>query len=100
MPWLIPLWARAQTWWNVILVKRGVRLTEGLLAHELAHVLQWRSLGIVGFLLQYARSFLRHGYEGHPLEMAARLAEQDDYYLNWAREILKTEKKPLASTVI
>jgi hypothetical protein len=94
VPWLIPTWARAQTWWNVILVRRGVGLTVQLLAHELAHVLQWRALGVGRFLFHYARHFLRHGYEKNPLEMAAREAEQDDYYLNWAREILKAEKKP------
>lgn len=93
VPWLIPNWARAQAWGTVILVKRGVRLTEGLLAHELAHVLQWRALGVFGFLLHYVRSFLRHGYKGHPLEIAARLAEHDNYYLNWAQKILKSREK-------
>lgn len=93
VPWLIPTWARAQAWGNVILVKKGVGLTEGLLAHELAHVLQWRSLGVFGFLFYYARSLIRHGYEGHPLEMAARLAETDDYFLKWAKEILKSGEK-------
>jgi hypothetical protein len=70
VPWLIPTYARAQAWWTVILVKRGVRLTESLLAHELAHVLQW-----------------------HPLETVAHLAAQDDDFLNWAREIIKTKKR-------
>lgn len=79
-------------WGNVILVKRGVELTAGLLAHELAHVLQWRALGVLGFLYHYARFFLRHGYAEHPLEMAARLAEQDDFFLNWAREILDSRE--------
>jgi hypothetical protein len=94
VPWLIPAWARAQAWWTVILVKRGVGLTERLLAHELAHVLQWRSLGVWGFLCRYARFFLRHGYEAHPLEMAARRAETDEFFLNWARKILQSRKKP------
>ena len=89
VPWLLPTWARAQVWGTVILVKRGVGLTEKLLAHELAHVLQWRLLGVFGFMYDYARFFLRHGYARHPLEMAARLAEQDEYFLHWAREILR-----------
>ncbi|MEJ2069248.1 MAG: hypothetical protein P8X49_01700 [Syntrophobacterales bacterium] len=93
VPWLIPTYARAQAWWTVILVKRGVRLTESLLAHELAHVLQWRVLGVFGFILQYARHFMRRGYEGHPLETVAHLAAQDDDFLNWAREIIKTKKR-------
>ena len=92
VPWLIPNWARAQTWGNVVLVRRGVGLTKRLLAHELAHVLQWRSLGVFGFFCQYARHLIRHGYEGHPLELVARLDEQDDFYLNWAQEILNSKK--------
>ncbi len=79
-------------WGHVILVKRGVGLTEKLLAHELAHVLQWRLLGVFGFMYDYARFFLRHGYAGHPLEVAARLAEQDEYFLQWAREILRDRR--------
>lgn len=94
MPWLIPSWAKAQAWWNAILVKRGAVLTEELLAHELAHVLQWQFLGVFRFMFDYARYFLRHGYEGHPLEMAARSAETDDDFLKWAREILLAEIKP------
>jgi hypothetical protein len=92
VPWLIPNWARAQTWWNVILVRQGVRLTKGLLAHELAHVLQWRCLGVFGFVCRYARNHIGHGYKQNPLEIVARLAEQDDFYLNWAQEILLSEK--------
>jgi hypothetical protein len=90
VPWLIPSWARAQTWWNVILVRRGVSLTKRLLAHELAHVLQWRSLGVFGFACRYARHLMAHGYLQNPLEITARLAEQDDFYLNWAQEILRS----------
>jgi hypothetical protein len=88
VPWLLPAWARAQAWGKVILVKRGVGLTETLLAHELAHVVQWRSLGVFRFMYRYACAFLRQGYGKHPLEMTARLAERDHYFLNWAREIL------------
>jgi hypothetical protein len=93
VPWLIPTWARAQTWWNVVLVRRGVRISQELLAHELAHVLQWRSLGVWGFVGQYVRHFIRHGYEQNPLEIAARAAEHDDFCLNWAQEILTMRKK-------
>jgi hypothetical protein len=88
VPWLIPNWARAQTWGNVVLVRRGVRLTKQLLAHELAHVLQWRAFGVCGFVCRYARHLVAQGYERHPLEILARLAEQDDFYLTWAQEIL------------
>jgi hypothetical protein len=82
----------------VILVKRGVPLTESLLAHELAHVLQWRDLGVWRFMYRYLSFFLRHGYQAHPLELAARRAETDEFYLTWAREILHSKKKPEISS--
>jgi hypothetical protein len=88
VPWLIPTWARAQTWWNVVLVRRGVQLTKRLLAHELAHVLQWRAFGPLGFVCRYARHLVAQGYQQNPLEIIARLAEQDDFYLAWAEEVL------------
>jgi hypothetical protein len=91
VPWLIPNWARAQTWWNVVLVRRGVQLTKQLLAHELAHVLQWRAFGVLGFVCRYASHLVAQGYEQNPLEIIARLAEQDDFYLEWAQEILTAE---------
>lgn len=88
VPWLIPNWARGQTWGNLVLVKRSVRLTPELLAHELAHVLQWRLFGVVGFVWRYARALIRHGYENNPLEIVARLAARDEAFLNWARALL------------
>jgi hypothetical protein len=94
VPWLLPTWARAQAWGTVILVKRGVPLTERLVAHELAHVLQWRALGVCRFIFHYLRFFLRHGYAGHPLEEAARQAETDPFYLTWAWKILHLRQKP------
>ncbi len=93
VPWLIPTWARAQTWGNAVLVRKGVELTPQLLAHELAHVLQWRSLGVAGFISRYARHLIRHGYEKSPLEVAARLAEGNDFLLEWAMEILRSRQK-------
>jgi hypothetical protein len=92
VPWLIPNWARAQTWGNLVLVKRATRLTPELLAHELAHVLQWRSLGVVAFVSRYACYLIRHGYQNNPLEIVARLAATDEAFLNWARAILRARQ--------
>ena len=92
VPWLIPAWARAQTWGNLVLVRRGVGLTERLLAHELAHVLQWRSFGYLGFVGRYARYLLHHGYLENPLEIVARVAQEDEFFRDWAREILASLK--------
>jgi hypothetical protein len=71
VPWLIPNWAKAQAWWNVIFVKKGVGLNERLLAHELAHVLQWRSLGVLAFIFHYVRHLILQGYDAHPMEVDA-----------------------------
>ena len=88
VPWLIPRWAQAQVWGRVILIRRGVAVTEQLLAHELAHVLQWRIMGILPFIFNYLKYFLRHGYLNHPLERQAQAAEHHDFYRSWARQIL------------
>jgi hypothetical protein len=45
--------------------------TESLHCHELVHVLQWRALGLDGFLLTYAIGILEYGYEASPLEQIA-----------------------------
>jgi hypothetical protein len=42
---------------------------------------------------QYARDLVRHGYKRHPLEIVARLAEQNDFFLIWAEEIIKAREK-------
>jgi hypothetical protein len=88
VPWLIPRWAQAQVWGNVILIRRGVPVTEQLLAHELAHVLQWRLMGVLPFLFNYLKYFLRHGYPDHPMERQARAAASQDFYRRWANLIL------------
>ena len=89
VPWLIPAWARAQVWGNLILIRRGVNVTEELLAHELAHVHQWRTLGVFPFLFQYLRGLIRSAYWDHPLEIAARAAARQDFYRRWAWQILR-----------
>ena len=70
-----------------------MRLTKQLLAHELAHVLQWRAFGAFGFVCRYARHLITQGYMQNPLEIIARLAEQDEFYLEWAQEILNSARK-------
>lgn len=89
VPWLIPSWARAQTWGRWILVRRDTPLTAALLAHELAHVEQWHTLGRLRFLWQYAWGLWRYGYWRHPLEQAARAAVQEPFYQAWAAVVLQ-----------
>ena len=42
-----------------------------LVAHEMAHVHQWRNYGPWGFLWRYAAGFITHGYRKHPMEREA-----------------------------
>ena len=48
----------------------------GLLAHEVAHVAQFRRLGWRGMVTAYGALWLEHGYLAHPLEHEARDAER------------------------
>lgn len=62
--------AAAVTLRRTIVLNPGVRLTPGLLAHELTHVRQWRD--DVLFPLRYSLASLRHGYHENPYEIEAR----------------------------
>jgi len=95
VPWLIPRWARAQVWGRVILLRRGVEISEQLLAHELAHVMQWRALGIFPFMFHYLMGLFRYGYQRHPLELEAQAAARQHDFLDWARDILAAGKTRL-----
>jgi len=45
--------------------------------HELVHVLQWKELGIQGFITRYTQEILSFGYDNAPLEnMAYSLQER------------------------
>ncbi len=39
---------------------------------------------------RYVSHQLRHGYDHNPLEITARAAARDSFFLAWARDILKT----------
>jgi hypothetical protein len=62
--------AAAVTMRRTIVLGPGVELTPSLLAHELAHVRQWRNDRL--FPLRYCIATLRHGYHGNPYEVEAR----------------------------
>lgn len=61
---------------NTIYVRGSLdRLPPSLLAHELAHVRQFRRLGWVGMTAEYGRLWVAHGYRAHPMEVEAREME-------------------------
>ncbi|MQA89854.1 MAG: DUF4157 domain-containing protein [Gemmatimonas sp.] len=65
--------AAAVTIGRTIILRPGVDLTPGLLAHELAHVRQWESDLL--FPIRYSWATFRHGYRDNPYEVEAREAE-------------------------
>ncbi|MGH7466440.1 MAG: hypothetical protein ACRENP_00490 [Longimicrobiales bacterium] len=69
--------AAAVTLGDAILVHPEVRVTPGLLRHELAHVQQWRAQPLT-FPLRYVLHHLRYGYQRNPYEVEARAHEQND----------------------
>jgi hypothetical protein len=65
-----------------ILLRRGHERDDGLIAHELVHVRQWRELGPARFLARYLGAYARgrrrglghrDAYEAIPLEAEARV---------------------------
>ena len=78
MPWYLPARFAAVTRGHRIYVRPGACRTDtveglALLAHELAHVGQYRRGAT---WLTFVLSYLRHGYWNSPLEIAAREAAE------------------------
>lgn len=78
MPWYLPARFAAITRGNRIYMRPGACRTDtinglALLAHELAHVGQYRRGAT---WLSFVLSYLRHGYRNSPLEIEARQVEE------------------------
>lgn len=72
LPFLLPPRAAAQVIFpRCVFVARRTRLSRSLLAHELKHVDQLDSLGLIRYWIAYLRLLARHGYERHPMEVEA-----------------------------
>ena len=86
-----PPWAAAQVMRpRVITVRPDVTLTSRLIAHELAHVLQWERHGAL-FPLLYFAAWVAAGFRYHHIsyEAEARKAENDPVMLAWADALLR-----------
>ena len=76
IPWIGGVLARmnrpaaAVTLGNTIVIHEDAEVTFTLLAHELAHVRQWRK---PLFPVLYAAATIRHGYWNNPYEIEARV---------------------------
>jgi len=72
---------------NEIHVVRDHATNERLIAHELAHIVQWNEVG-ADYLVVYWAQVLAHGYERAPFEVEAREAESLTWYREWARQVI------------
>jgi hypothetical protein len=89
LPFLVPRWAAAQVLLpRRVFVRRGARLGRRLLAHELVHVDQLRTLGLMRYWLVYLALLARHGYREHPFELDATVRSAEPRFLDWAASIL------------
>ena len=61
----VPPGVDAITLGSLVIVRRGSADSEELLRHEGVHVLQWRRLGVVGFLRRYLGAYLRWRLRGY-----------------------------------
>ena len=59
------------TFGDMYFVRAGHPPADGVHFHELVHVVQWKTLGVVEFLSTYAVGLAQHTYETSPLESAA-----------------------------
>lgn len=71
VPFLIPTWAAGQ-----VLLPRTIfyvddSLSKALLAHELVHVIQIRTLGLWAYWTSYLSKLVNGGYGSHPMEEEA-----------------------------
>lgn len=52
---------------NTIFIHKN-HIQDTIVFHELVHVLQWRALGDIDFIVTYALQLIRFSYDAHPLE--------------------------------
>lgn len=93
VPFLVPPSAHAQVLFpRIIFVRADVAVTPALIAHELRHVAQLAELGLLRYWTRYLRLLIQHGYERHPMEIEARIAETSVTRLQAARELINKWK--------
>lgn len=63
--------ASAITFADTYYVRHQAKERMSLHFHELVHVLQWRELGVRGFIERYITELLQYGYRDAPLEKMA-----------------------------
>lgn len=94
LPFLVPRWAVAQVLLpRRIFVRRGARLSQRLLAHELVHVDQLERMGLLRYWWNYLMLLLRCGYREHPLELDAIVRGAEPRFLDGAALLLERAER-------
>lgn len=89
LPFLLPRWAAAQVLLpRRVFVRRGIRLNQRLLAHELVHLEQLERLGVLRYWWTYLVLLLRCGYREHPMELDAVVRSAEPEFLDAAELLL------------
>lgn len=86
--WIVPEGYGGLTLGRWIFIRRNVDVTVAWLAHELMHVLQWRRLGVVGFLWQYGWTFFRDGMRYRNIDLEEEARNPTPYALVWAQDLI------------
>lgn len=71
-----------------VFVRRDARVSRRLLAHELVHIDQLRSMGLLRYWWTYLTLLLSCGYREHPLELDAIVRAAEPSFLQWADRLL------------
>lgn len=74
---------------GIIFAKRDFASNTPIIAHELKHIDQINTLGLVRYWFRYLRLLRLHGYLNHPMEIEARAAESNPTYRLKARELIE-----------
>ena len=93
--WVLRSKTMAITFGNTIYLHRAQKedliRNQRWLRHELKHVEQYNQLGFFVFLFKYISYSIRFGYYRNPLEVEARLAEDDEHIT--ARHQIDSDEK-------
>lgn len=94
----VPPGADAITLGSLVIVRRRAADDAELLAHEAAHVRQWRALGVFGFLRRYLGAYARWRLRGYGHAGAYRRIPLEVEAAWEARRQVRSETGPQART--
>jgi len=67
-----------------IFIQESQKNNRALIEHERVHWDQFQKKGTLGYYLQYALEYIRHGYDKMPIEISARQKESNYCKINYS----------------